>query len=186
MKTTPSHCSSVPKLRNWVTAFNLLLTTISVICTIGTFVFGPMHNREVEKRAQAETISAWDSDIHSARNPYEPTDVVINNGSQSPIYDVVISFGVAAGAGPAYLTGDKATTIGTVPPGRWIGKAPAPDHGMFVQPNAAIAFRDANNQSWCRDAAGRLTEITDPYTHMEIILPQTFEGVTKGNADQLG
>lgn len=154
-------------------------TIISVLCAIITVIVGPIRSAKNEIRAQAETISAWDRDINAKRIPKEPTDVVINNGSQSPIYDVVVSFGVAAGAGPAYLTGDNATTIGTVPPGRWIGKAPAPEHGMYVQPNVAIAFRDANDRSWCRDAKGQLAKIDDPYAYMKINLPQSFEGVTK-------
>ncbi|MCT6839222.1 MAG: hypothetical protein M3036_16395 [Bifidobacteriales bacterium] len=180
--STPGKYSEKSTNKKWT--WRETLNTIAAIISACFAALGPIQVWQTEKWSQAEAVSAWDKDTFAHRIPYEPTDVVINNGSQSPIYDVIISFGVAAGAGPAYLTGTRATMIGTVPPGRWIGKAPAPDRGMSVQPNAAIAFRDAKNRSWCRDAAGRLKEITDPYSHMGITPPETFQGVKKDDSDQ--
>lgn len=46
--------------------------------------------------------------------------VSVNNGSNQPIYDVVLTSGTYQGAGADYLSGTNNTVcVGTVPPGRF-------------------------------------------------------------------
>ncbi|MFC4245125.1 hypothetical protein ACFOYW_17290 [Gryllotalpicola reticulitermitis] len=132
-------------------------------------------SREADLRAQAELITVWlDQDEGSGRG-----DVMLSNASTGAIYDVVIGYGVAYGAGTGFLKGewnsnDALLFINRLPPGMWaVAGAPGyPGGGMHIHVEAAIAFRDAAGRDWARDATGDLQQIEEhPYEYVQAMQP---------------
>ena len=99
--------------------------------------------------------------------------VSVNNGSDQPIYDVVLTSGTYQGAGADYLSGTNNTVcVGTVPPGRFTTYVPYPGEGMHVCVESVIAFRDNKGNNWIRNAKGVLSEIkTNSYEYLKLDLP---------------
>lgn len=134
-------------------------------------------DQRIAKFAQANEISSWV--VHDAKGSIQTTEnmslmkVSIDNGSDQPIYDVVLTSGTYQGAGSDYLSGaDSTSCIGTVPPGKFTAYVPYPGEGMHVRVESAIAFRDNKGNNWIRDAKGILSEIkTSPYEYLKLDLP---------------
>ena len=110
--------------------------------------------------------------------------VSIDNGSDQPIYDVVLTSGTYQGAGSDYLRGtDFTACIGTVPPGKFATYVPYPGEGMHTRVESAIAFRDNKGNNWIRDAKGILSEIkTNPYEYLKLDLPpENWQSLESGD-----
>lgn len=98
--------------------------------------------------------------------------VIVNNDSNQPVYNVNLTSGAYAGGGQPFLQGDEfAVSIGTLPPGRYTAYVPYPGVGMGIRIEAAMSFTDIRGKSWIRDAVGGLTKTTDPYEAFDIGLP---------------
>ena len=127
--------------------------------------------RRLQKRDradQAHQISAW--------RLVQPgsSQVLVSNGSTLPIYDVVISYGVAYGAGPPFSLGNASQTfVVRIPPGRYLVKEPKRgESGMLGVVGPSISFRDANGSFWRRDAKGELIATkSHPFIEMKIEQP---------------
>lgn len=99
------------------------------------------------KFAQANMISTWlVSDANGellVSNDSKTVDVIVNNDSKQPIYNVVLTTGTYQGAGQPFLKGNEFTSsIGTVPPGRYKTRVPYPGSGMHIRIESAITFTD--------------------------------------------
>ena len=135
--------------------------------------------RRLQKRDradQAHQISAW----RLVQLGFG--EVVVSNASSLPIYDVLISYGVAYGAGPPFSLGNaNQTFVVRIPPGRYLVKEPKHGGGgMSVLVGPSISFRDANGLFWRRDAKGELIATkASPFIEMEIKQPiSTWVGAT--------
>lgn len=126
---------------------------------------------------QAKRISAWPLG-HTPRSM-----IIVSNMSNEPTYDVLISYGVAYGAGLPYQNGNESQIfVLRVPPGKYsTGAAPHPGGGMHTQLSLSISFRDSEGNYWRRDATGKLEQtplhpyremnVTEPISHWEQITP---------------
>lgn len=108
------------------------------------------------KFAQANMISTWlVSDANGellVSNDSKTVDVIVNNDSKQPIYNVVLTTGTYQGAGQPFLKGNEFTSsIGTVPPGRYKTRVPYPGSGMHIRIESAITFTDVRGLSWLRE-----------------------------------
>lgn len=135
------------------------------------------HDRQIAKFEQANEISSWV--VHDSKGGVQMVEnsplmkVSVNNGSDQPIYDVVLTSGTYQGAGADYLSGTNNTVcVGTVPPGRFTTYVPYPGEGMHVRVESVIAFRDNKGNNWIRNAKGVLSEIkTNSYEYLKLDLP---------------
>jgi hypothetical protein len=156
-----------------------LAAVVSTYSSISNYRYIYNKDAEAVKVAQVNKITAWAKGLSNIELTDGLTEgsqdgrIIVSNTSDSPIFDVVISFGVISGAGRDYRTGDDgAREVGTVPPGKWIAKAPYPGEGMFIQLGAAISFTDARGVSWLRTPKGVLREIDrTPPEYMKLLLP---------------
>ena len=145
---------------------------VAAVGTVGTLVAALLQIRserlarkKLEEQKQATGISTW---IGGEASP-QSTGVVIQNMSNAPIYDVVITLVIAAGAGPQ--TGEevaklsdqqgpsvpsmrRATSI--VPPGKYMTELPSSWGGMNRKPGIEIAFTDFQGNHWVRRYNGQL------------------------------
>ncbi len=149
----------------WLAAIG---TILAVFAAIWIATREASSNRRREHIKQAESIAAWNSRSGGT------IKVIISNGSKLPIYDVVISYGAAYGAGLPYFKGnDDQAFILRVPPGKWSVAEPRnPGGGMHVQPGISISFRDSTGAYWRRDATGKLIETKQhPFKELDIHEP---------------
>jgi len=155
------------QLGNLSEAFGALATFLAVCVALYVSRKETISQMRREERSQAEKISAWP--ITRDNLP----KVVISNKSEEPIFEVVLSYGVAYGAGMAYLTGnDNLLFIRRVPPGESLSDEPRnPGGGMHIQTGIAISFRDAKGRYWRRDATGRLQKTGPTFKELNVIEP---------------
>jgi len=151
--------------------FGAVGTLLAVIVALGIALRDGRLKRRSELRNQAESVSAWP--VHFG--VFRKKDLIyVSNSSRLPIYDVLISYGVAYGAGQPFAKGDDyQSAILRVPPGDYFVKAPkSHGGGMHIQLGVSISFRDINGVYWIRDARGVLAKTdTDPYTEMGVSQP---------------
>lgn len=159
------------ELGSWAEWFAAIGSVGAVIVALFVATRESRLRRKENTRKQADSISAWPiyfGLLHSKKL------VIISNNTQLPIYDVLVSFGVAYGAGQGYSEGDDyQSMILRVPPGEYFVKSPK-DYGggMHTQLGVAISFRDVNGKFWLRDATGVLTELfIPPFDFMKVSQP---------------
>lgn len=155
-------------LAEWFGAIGTLLAV--VVALVVAFRDGRLR-RKAERWRQAELISVWP--VHFGRIKSK-TYVYISNASKQPVFDVLISYGVAYGAGEACTKEPEyQRAVLRVPPGEYFVKAPKSHGGdMYVQLGFSISFRDINGRYWRRDARGVLAETSsDPFTEMDVSQP---------------
>lgn len=166
-----------PGLNNVANFLTVIISAASIIIAFASYNYTKDHDQQIAKFAQANEISSWV--MHDAKGNIQKTEdmslmkVSIDNGSDQPIYDVVLTSGTYQGAGSDYLSGtDFTACIGTVPPGKFATYVPYPGEGMHARIESAIAFRDNKGNNWIRDAKGILSEIkTNPYEYLKLDLP---------------
>jgi len=164
--------TSFLKSLNWGSVPDWFAATGTILAVIVALTIAGRDTRRVlslNRRSQARKISAWQQIVQGTEVP------VIINTSTLPIYDIVVSYGVAYGAGDAYMTGNENQVfIQKLPPGRWrIKLSPQkPEEGMHIRLSLSICFRDADGNFWLRDATGVLKEIKQsPHVYMGIHNP---------------
>ena len=159
------------KFGNIAEWFGAISTLLAVVVALGIALRDGCLRRRSELRNQAESISAWPVNFGIFR---KKDLIYVSNSSRLPVYDVLISYGVAYGAGQPFTKGDDyQSAILRVPPGDYFVKAPK-NHGggMHIQLGVSISFRDINGSYWLRDARGVLTKTNnDPYTEMDVSQP---------------
>jgi hypothetical protein len=161
---------------NWVAIVTGITSIVATIIAIGTFLYTWHKDSEEINVAQANKISAWiDNDERGEAKLTKDMkfmNVIINNVSEQPVYNVVLSSGTYQGSGTPYLTGADATSsIGTLPPGKYTTRVPYPGAGMHTRMEAAVSFTDTRGNSWIRDATGHLKSAIDPDSELRVDLP---------------
>jgi hypothetical protein len=89
--------------------------------------------------------------------------VVIRNGSEQSIYELVVSLVARQGAWRETAVGYKPlecqTFVGQVPPGQTAGLVPSHGGAAGLHLAVEIAFVDSLGHSWLRHGDGRLVEV---------------------------
>lgn len=127
-----------------------------------------LERKKIEVQEQAAEVSTWISNELSS----EMTNVIIQNTSTNPIYDVVLTIVIASGSGPR--TGEEVAALpeqrelsvpslrrasSIIPPGRYVTEIPADWGGMNRKPGAEIAFTDKSGNHWVRRQNGKLEQL---------------------------
>jgi hypothetical protein len=119
-----------------------------------------------ERRAhrwQAERVSAW-----YAGETGDESVLELENASEQPVYQVVVSLAFVQGAAPR--TTEEWREVGeggfpftrclvALPPGRHFVSVPTGWGAMAARPGAEVAFTDVQENSWVRRAGGSLEEL---------------------------
>ncbi|MCM3361245.1 hypothetical protein [Niallia sp. MER TA 168] len=166
---------------------------ISGAGTIATlfFAFYQLHSErkitnENEKRSQAKKISVWiDSENRRAEMLYS-----IQNASDLPVYQAVITLVGIQGAGPP-RNGEEVDweypyrkMLATIPPGKFYSVSESGGKGMHIEFGVEIAFTDSNGVYWVRRSNGQLTEIKQsPLEFYNIPLPVSWSIVDDKEPD---
>lgn len=164
------------------TAVGAFATAAAVTVSLGQ-IFVEKRARAAEfKRSQAERVSSWLQDGVEDSRPVDDKlmwqYVALQNESDAPVYNVVVTCIGIQGAGPASRgeenVGDYPcrSFVDVLPPGEWGTWLPTHGRGMSIVLGSELAFRDACGVSWFRRGNGTLEEIsTDPLEFYGISLP---------------
>lgn len=141
--------------------------TFAAIGTVGAFATGGVllirerrrdEQREVEqRRMQASLVSAFTDPQSAVAETYVPVQVLVQNGSSSPVYDVCLVF--PDSTAPA---GAVNYAVGLIPGGETLAAPIAGDQQSYLGPTAIEVFlTDQTGRRWQRDDNGRLTEVPE-------------------------
>ena len=159
------------------TWFGAIGTFAAVTVALVTSHRGELVRQEDERLLQARRAAAW----MGAEPVISGMDrVIIENGSNQPIHEVVLTIVVLHGSGPH--TGEEVRSglldpvpggvVTPLPPGRWSIDVSTFSGGMNKIPGVEMAFTDQSNRHWIRRSHGQLEEILlDPITHYRIYRP---------------
>lgn len=172
----------------------LVITGISGVASVAAVIVALWQVRqekrtraEALRRSQAGRVSCWfEGGPEKSRpldNRYVWQYVVLQNESESPVYDVIVTCVGAQGAGPIVRGEESAgdypcrSLVGVLPPGEWGVWLPTFGKGMSAVLGSEIAFRDARGVSWVRRGNGMLEEIqVDPVGLYGVDLPCVWGG----------
>ena len=144
----------------WTTYLSLVLASLSVTAVLANFLRTHLRDRRNDRYEYAEKVAAWTGpDIGNApaAGHYRYDAVVVNNGSDQPIYDVVVCLPTAE---PGELVGESDilnVPVGLVPPGEQVAHTVG-DIGareQYAKP-LSVYFADGRGRRWHRDESGRL------------------------------
>ena len=169
------------------TAVGAIATAAAVIVSLCQ-IRGEKRARAAEfRRCQAEGISSWlqdgVEDSHPEDDSFVWQRVALQNESDAPVYNVVVTCVGNQGAGPASRGEENGgdypcrSFVGVLPPGEWGTWLPTHGRGMSIVLGSELAFRDARGVSWVRRGNGTLEEISmDPLEFYGISLPCPWGG----------
>ncbi|MEC0710136.1 hypothetical protein P8881_21635 [Bacillus haynesii] len=145
-----------------------------------------LKSQENEKRFQANKIAAWiDSENRRSQMLYS-----IQNSSDLPIYQAIITLVSIQGAGPP-RNGDEVggdykyrVLLVTIPPGKFYTVSDSNGKGMHIEYGVEVAFTDAKGIHWVRKSNGQLKEIKKrPLEFYDIPLPVSWSKVNSEKPD---
>lgn len=133
-------------------------------------------DRDESRREQARRIASWPG---LAEPSGIITTVDLVNGSDEPVYNVVVAFVFVQGTDAPRRIEDwkalstektkvfpPATTAAILAPGRWRVQLPdSADFAMSYRPGSEVAFTDRAGVSWVRRASGALEELPTDTLH---------------------
>lgn len=135
--------------------------------------------REATKRKQAAGVSTWlSSRTFGTKVHYKRQVVILNNNSDSPIYNLVVSIVDARNTDAKGEENPEEfrRAIDASPPGQVFCFAPEGYSGMGFRAGVELAFSDANGNHWVRRSNGKLESLTEnPFNHYKISQPPTYE-----------
>lgn len=169
----------------------MLLNVVAVSISLLAFFFSVYtywSNRSREKvheqEKQAGDVSTWfDSG--------DPRMCVLRNGSQNPVYDVVLTAVAVQGAAPHRsedMDWKRLFAFAALPPGDSAFNGLDTNGGMGLVFQPEVAFRDSKGVSWVRRADGSLEVIPDnPIDYYKIGRPVPYHhfDCCNGNARQI-
>lgn len=131
---------------------------------------------EANKREQANKINSW-------IDPENESKALIVNGSNQPIYWVVIHLVISAGGGPqtseavSAMSKDHCPNTNRylrrmVPPGTYLMGLKHTWGGMMRQPGVEISFTDARGEHWVRRKDGTVEPLPHrPFEYFKVENP---------------
>lgn len=135
--------------------------------------------REGQKRKQAAGVSTWlSSKPGNRQHQYARRIIVLNNNSDAPIYNVIVSIVDARDmdAKGEQTPEEFRRIVDASPPGQAYCHAPRGYEGAGFHPSVEIAFSDADGNHWVRRGNGRLEELhEEPFIYYAISQPPTYE-----------
>lgn len=155
-------------------------TWLGAIGTVGTLVFTliQLHKDRIERKinelkSQAINISSWISEENEENIVFK-----LNNMSNAPVYEVVLTLVITHGSG-SYYDGQgvgeeyrNRNIFKILPPGKFETKMPYPGKGMNIIFGTEIAFKDVKGNSWVRKGDGNLIFIKqNPLEYYQISFP---------------
>jgi hypothetical protein len=163
----------------WLAGVGTVGTLVTALWQIGNErerrIAQEQKDREESRREQARRIASWPG-------PTPPTgseaSIDLVNGSDEPVYNVVVGFVFVQGAGaprrledwkridaqPSALT--PWTTAAILVPGRWRVRVPPADFAMGFRLSSEVGFTDRAGASWVRRGSGTLEELPrDPLAY---------------------
>ncbi|WP_426519600.1 hypothetical protein ACPPVQ_05930 [Diaminobutyricibacter sp. McL0618] len=161
----PSQLVTVDVLPDWISIVSLIVSAVAAIGTVfAVLVAVSVSRRDTHerKRLPASRVTGWPGLMDPRITSPTPETIIISNGSNGAIYDVVVGYGSAWGtqvpedtlAYPGWLT--------SVPPGTWFLEGPAnPGNALDFRAGIFLEFTDAAGNRWHRSARGVLTPITN-------------------------
>jgi hypothetical protein len=166
--------------------FASLATVLGSLATAATLIWLVLERDQLQKekiktemRKQAAGVSTWLSTRTSGdRLHLTQQIIVLNNNSDSPIYNLVVSIVDARNkdAKGEETPDEFRRIIDASPPGQAYCFAPVGYSGMGFHPSVEVAFSDANGNHWVRRGNGRLEPLpNDPFMQYEIAQPPTYE-----------
>ena len=174
--------SNFPKNKTWW--ISILVSMAALVISGTQFVYGYQNDQTTKLMEQAQSISAWISDLGTENYSI----VSLNNMSNSPVYDVVITTvrtNNGEGGADDGLTirkqddSDNGALIDILPPGKYTAHMEGVHGGMNMHFGVEIAFRDYNNNSWIITADGHLKRISkNPFEYYGTLVPDHFSDLT--------
>ena len=169
--------------------FASLATVLGSLATAATLIWLVLERdqlqkekRETEKRKQAVGVSAWLSQKTIPGKHLPRQVIILNNNSDSPIYNLVISI---VDARDSNAKGEETPEefrqiVDASPPGQVFCFAPEGYMGAGFHPSVEIGFSDADGNHWVRRGNGRLEGLPeDTFGHYRISHPPVYEPLHK-------
>lgn len=167
--------------------FAFLATILGSFATASTLIWLVIERdqlqkekREDAKRKQATGVSTWLSKKHFPNSQLTQQIVVLNNNSDAPIYNIVVSI---VDTRSRDAKGEKTPAefqliVDAAPPGQSFCFAPQGYGGMGFHPGVEIAFSDTNGRHWVRRGNGQLRNLPrSPFTHYKVPQPPIYESI---------
>ncbi|WP_368488453.1 hypothetical protein [Clostridium sp. BJN0013] len=169
-----------------------IVSLTSLAFSIGQYYQNYQITKEQALKSQAQTISAW---IKEDQDNQDNNTVALNNLSNEPVYDVVVTV-VTIGNSGSYAenglqlrkypneteeqlsTNRNGVALSILPPGKYKAKMPYISHGMSRKFGVEVAFRDFQNNCWVISGNGHLSQISkDPFKYYDLPSPIDFGSI---------
>lgn len=167
------------KLGDWAIWVGSIGTAGTLIFTLIQIYNDKKDRKKNEKESQAKKVSSW---IESSDLDNHRTFCRVNNLSESPIYDVVLTAVIVQGAGPMdgrEIDGEDISyrsKLKILPPGKYQIEIGFLDYGMCIAYGTELAFKDVNGNSWVRKSNGSLIKIKkEPIEYYDIARPVSWD-----------
>ncbi|MEU4113791.1 hypothetical protein AB0F71_04770 [Kitasatospora sp. NPDC028055] len=143
----------------WVSYTGLVVSVVVAAGTITMHLRTHWRDQRKDGEEYAAKVSAWTGPDtgEGPRNLYRYDSIVVRNGADQPVFNVVA---VLQGAEPGEIPGETDVVnivIGLIPPGESVDKKisiAVPQE--IVQRPVTIWFQDVRGRRWERDEAGQL------------------------------
>jgi len=158
-----------------------ILTAIATVTAVTIAIVVATRDSRDRRRAQASTISVWSMRMDPRVQPLR-YGLVISNGSQATIFEVVITIaGVYGSADPMQIEAVMPVCVAKVPPGDWYVEGPHHEGGSAgTSVDAAITFTDGAGLWWQRDAGGTLSRCFErPLDARGVGGPPNWSGIAR-------
>lgn len=144
------------------------------------------HENEIrateEREHQARRISVWFKEHEPERvNSVLKRTVTLQNASETPVYNVVVTCVGKEGAGPPHSGVDCGSEyknrccVSVLPPGLWEVDIPSSGGGMGVIVSLEVAFCDSVGLYWLRSGDGKIRGIdVSPVDYYGLGLPVSW------------
>jgi hypothetical protein len=160
----------------WLAAIG---TIGAVLVALGLALAEGRRREQANRRRQAESVTAWLDDLVIAVEVSEgspaPSGLVIQNGSNQLIYQVIANLVVTQGGGtvPRETGYQCRRFISHVPPGRMDSMIDLRGGiGVMTRWGVELVFRDSAGRSWLRGVDGELKELAaSPAEHYGVEHP---------------
>lgn len=120
-----------------------------------------------EERAQADLLSAWIA-WQDDESPNLTNWIAVQNSSNEPIYELILSVVAFQGAGdtgedgPPFLHPAHCAFLSVAPPGLCYVTMGGGYSGMGFHPSIEVAFTDRSGKHWKRTGRGRIVQLDVP------------------------
>lgn len=179
-------CTAVKVAWNAGDALSYCGSILGAVATIGAVCSTISYENDVrideERKRQARQVSAWFGEDRLTQDDSTFLRVAtLQNASETPVYNVIVTCVGKEGAGPPHSGVDCGSEyknrccISVLPPGLWEVDIPTSGNGMGVIVSLEVAFCDSAGWYWVRSGDGKICGIdTSPVDYYGIGLPVSW------------